>query len=90
MVVVSRISVAKGLMPEGDLERLCRLQDRLNLPKTIPANLSAEELMDLLRHDKKAKSGRPHFVLSRGIGQILITDDVSREELAVAIEASRG
>ncbi|MEA1991494.1 MAG: 3-dehydroquinate synthase [Thermodesulfobacteriota bacterium] len=89
MVVVSRISVAKGLMPEGDLERLCRLLDRLNLPKEIPANLSAEELMDLLRHDKKAKSGRPHFVLSRGIGQILITDDVSREELAVAIGASR-
>jgi 3-dehydroquinate synthase len=89
MVVVSSISVAKGLMPEGDLERLCRLLDRLNLPKEIPADLSAEELIDLLRHDKKAKSGRPHFVLSRGIGQILITDDVSREELAAAIEASR-
>jgi 3-dehydroquinate synthase len=90
MMVVSRISVAKGLMPEGDLERLCRLLDRLNLPKEIPADLPAEELIDLLRRDKKAKSGRPHFVLSRGIGQILITDDVSREELAAAIETSRG
>jgi len=86
MVAVSRISVAKGLMPEGDLERLCRLLDRLNLPREIPADLSAKELIDLLQHDKKAKSGRPCFVLSRGIGQILITDDVSNKELAVAIE----
>jgi 3-dehydroquinate synthase len=89
MVVASRLSVAKGLMPEGDLERLCRLLDRLNLPKEIPANLSAEKLVDFLQHDKKTKSGRPHFVLSRGIGQILITDDVSKEELTMAIEASR-
>jgi 3-dehydroquinate synthase len=86
MVAASRISVAKGLMPEGDLERLCRLLDRLNLPREIPANLSVEELIDLLQHDKKARSGRPHFVLSRGIGQILITDDVSNKELAAAIE----
>ena len=90
MVVVSRISVAKGLMPEGDLDRLLRLLDRLNLPGKIPANLSRKELIDLLRHDKKARSGRPHFVLSRGIGQILVTDDVSREELDAAIEASQG
>lgn len=86
MVAASRISVAKGLMPEGDLERLCRLLDRLNLPKEITANLSVEGLIDLLQHDKKTKSGRPRFVLSRGIGQILITDDVSKEELAAAIE----
>jgi len=90
MVVISRISVAKGLMPEGDLDRLLRLLDRLNLPGKIPANLSRKELIDLLRHDKKARSGRPHFVLSRGIGQILVTDDVSREELDAAIEASQG
>jgi 3-dehydroquinate synthase len=89
MVVVSRISAAKGLMPRRDLERLCGLLDRLQLPCRIPAELRAEELMDLLRHDKKARSGRPHFILSKGIGQILITDDVSREELAAAIEASR-
>jgi 3-dehydroquinate synthase len=90
MVVGSRISVAKGLMPERDLERLLRLLDRLNLPMEIPAYLSGKELIDLLRHDKKARSGRPHFVLSRGIGQILVTDDVSREELDAAIEASQG
>jgi 3-dehydroquinate synthase len=89
MVVISRISAAKGLMPRRDLERLCGLLDRLQLPCRIPAELRAEELMDLLRHDKKARSGRPHFILSKGIGQILITDDVSREELAAAIEASR-
>jgi 3-dehydroquinate synthase len=87
MAVVSRISVAKGLMPEGDLERLRKLLDRLNLPKEIPANFSVEELIHLLQHDKKAKSGRPCFVLSRGIGQILITNDVSNKELAAAIEA---
>ena len=89
MVVASRISEARGLLPKRDMERLCSLLDRFDLPKEIPAELSVEELTHLLRHDKKARAGKIHFVLCQGIGQTIITDDVSREELNSAIEASR-
>jgi len=90
MVVASRISVAKGLMPKGDLERLVSLLERLNLPREIPQGLRTGELINLLQHDKKAKAGRIHFVLCKGIGQTFITDEVSKEELTLAIDSTRG
>ncbi len=90
MVVASRISVAKGLMPRGDLERLVSLLEGLNLPRKIPQDLHTEKLIGLLQHDKKAKAGRISFVLCKGIGQTLITDEVSKEELASAIDSTRG
>jgi 3-dehydroquinate synthase len=89
MVVASRISAVKGLMPQEELARLCGLLDRLGLPRLIPPHLSPEHLIELLQHDKKAKSGRVHFVLCRGIGETVITDQVSGEELAAAIRASQ-
>ncbi len=90
MVVASRISVAKGLMPRGDLERLVSLLEGLNLPRKIPQDLHTEKLIGLLQHDKKAKAGRISFVLCKGIGQTFITDEVSKEELASAIDSTRG
>jgi len=90
MTAVCRISAKRGWMPEEELHRLCALLERLGLPTAIPRSLETERLLDLLRHDKKARSGRIHFVLSKGIGIPAITDQVSREEIEAAIQASRG
>ncbi len=89
MVVASRISVSKGLMPTGDLERLIGLLRSLGLPTQVPQDLCTEKLMVLLHHDKKVRAGRIHFVLCKRIGQTLITDEVSREELTSAIDSTR-
>ncbi|NIA08863.1 MAG: 3-dehydroquinate synthase [Nitrospiraceae bacterium] len=89
MVVASRISVAKDLMPMKDLERLISLLKRLNLPREIPQGLHTEKLIGLLQHDKKARAGKISFVLCKGIGQTLITDEVSRKELVSAIDSTR-
>ncbi len=90
MMVVSRLSVYKALMPEEDLKRLDALLEKLGLPRHVPSNIATEEILNLTRHDKKVQGGRVHFVLSKGIGKTLITDEISNEELARAIEGSRG
>ncbi len=89
MMVISRLSVDKGLMPEKDLRRLDGLLEKLGLPRHVPSSIATEEILELTRHDKKAQGGRVHFVLSKGVGETVITDEVSSRELARAVEGSR-
>ena len=39
-------------------------------------NVTADRLMDLIAQDKKVKRGKLTFILSRGIGQAFIANDV--------------
>ena len=89
MIVASRLSVAKGLMSEGDFNRLQVLLRGLGLPTRVPSQFQTDELIRLTGSDKKSRGGRVHFVLSAGIGKTIITDDVSNRELFAAIETSK-
>ncbi len=86
MVAISRVSQRKGLMTEREVQRLEALLERFGLPIRIPQHLSTEELIDLMAHDKKKSGGKVHFVLCKGIGDTVITDEVSNEELKSVIE----
>ncbi len=86
MVAISRISRQKGLISEAEVQRLENLLEKFGLPTRILQHLSAEELIDLMAHDKKKSAGKVHFVLCKGIGDTVITDEVSTEELKEAIK----
>ncbi len=81
MVVISRLSAKKGIMPQEDVTRLENLLEKFGLPTRIPDYLSTDELLELILHDKKKIAGKVHFVLCKGIGETLITDDVETKEL---------
>jgi 3-dehydroquinate synthase len=89
MMVAARLSAAKGLMDNGVLKRLERLLKSLGLPVSVPCRFETDEIIRLTGSDKKSRGGRVSFVLSCGVGKTIITDDVSREELFDAIEASK-
>ncbi len=89
MVAVSHISVGRGLMNDEELERLKGLLRSLELPVAIPHHISTSRIMETMRHDKKSVAGRINFVLTRSIGDTVIVDDVSDEEVGRAIDATR-
>lgn len=89
MIVAARLSVAKTLMSEADLNRLQNLLRGLELPTRVPSQFQTDELIRLTGSDKKSRGGRVNFVLSAGIGKTTITDAVSNEELFKAIETSK-
>ncbi len=88
MVAVSRIAVSKGMLKEEDEKRLEALLERLGLPVHIPEEISRDEIVNGLIHDKKAVGGRVFFVLPSSIGSTEITTDVSRDEIMDAIKVS--
>ena len=70
MAAAGLIEIELGL---GRPERLARIQallQRLGVPTRIPPTITAEQVVKLLRHDKKAVDKWPKFVLTDDLGHI--------------------
>ncbi len=89
MVAVARISENRGLISPDDRKRLSLLIERFNLPVTIPDFIDDDSILRLVQHDKKVRDGKVNFVLCKGIGSTVITDDVNSEEIIRAVSACR-
>ncbi len=58
--------------------------------KTIPVlDFHPEQILDFLSHDKKVQGGTWRFVLLKNIGEPIITKDVSRGHLLLALKQLR-
>lgn len=80
MVIAFEASVAMGLCPAADLEKIKAHYTKVGLPvspKDIRPNWNIDALMDHFTRDKKAKGGKLTFILARGIGKSFIADDVN-------------
>jgi len=78
-----QLSTKLGLCPAQDTDRFIRHLKSIGLATEI-ADIPGERpepdvLLAHMAHDKKAKDGRPVFVLLHGIGQAFVTGDVAME-----------
>jgi 3-dehydroquinate synthase len=92
MMLAFETSVAMGLCPKADLERLRAHYQAVGLhaaPLGTLAKCTADSLMTHFSHDKKTKGGALTFILTRGIGQGFVANNVDksviREVLAAAL-----
>lgn len=71
MVHEARLAEIVGAAPSGLAERVKALLVRFGLPTERPAGASVEQLIGLMRGDKKARAGDLRFVLPTGVGQMV-------------------
>ncbi|MGO7043128.1 3-dehydroquinate synthase [Rhizobium acaciae] len=85
MVLAHEFSARMNLASPDDARRVERHLKEVGLPtrmSDIPGELPpAETLMDSIAQDKKVKSGKLTFILTRGIGQSFVADDVPASEV---------
>ncbi|MFS2175464.1 3-dehydroquinate synthase [Rhizobium pisi] len=85
MVLAHEFSARMNLASPDDARRVERHLKEVGLPtrmSEIPGELPpAETLMDAIAQDKKVKSGKLTFILTRGIGQSFVADDVPASEV---------
>jgi len=85
MVLAHEFSARMNLASPDDARRVETHLAEVGLPtrmSDIPGGLPpAETLMDAIAQDKKVKSGKLTFILTRGIGQSFIADDVPSSEV---------
>ncbi|WP_422660804.1 3-dehydroquinate synthase [Paenibacillus sp. EC2-1] len=68
------------------LQETKKMLSALNLPIELPADLSVDEIMDAMQHDKKFTEGRMVFIVPDRIGKVSIVKDVSVESVRSIVE----
>jgi 3-dehydroquinate synthase len=84
MIIAGRIACNLGLFPRRDLERLTGVIAAAGLPTIMP-ELPTADVIDAIKHDKKAAGGKVKFILPVRIGQVVITDRVDLDMVAGAL-----
>jgi len=85
MVIATRISASRGLVPDALVERLADFLRAFSLPVAPPSGMSAQAFLDAMALDKKVVEGRIRYVLLDPLGRATVVNDVSSEEIARAI-----
>lgn len=85
MVLAHQFSARMNLCSPDDGKRVEGHLREVGLPTSmdeIPGGLPpAEKLMDAIAQDKKVKGGKLTFILTRGVGQSFVADDVPQSEV---------
>ena len=84
MLAVAEVAVRRRALPASDRDALAALVARLG-PMPSVRDLSAAEVVQATRRDKKVLRGTLHVVLPTSIGTTEIVNDVSERELERAL-----
>ena len=74
IIAAGMIEIELKLASTERLERVRQILEKLDVPVTLPRNLAEKDLIDLIKHDKKAVNKWPRFVLLNDIGRVYCPD----------------
>jgi 3-dehydroquinate synthase len=90
MAVESRLAAARGLLGADRLDQILGLLRRVDLPTTaleLPAEIDGQRLLRATERIRLIRGGGYRFVLPLDLGETVIADDVTPEELRAALRA---
>jgi 3-dehydroquinate synthase len=85
MVCASRLAERRGLIGSDITERQRLLLQTFGL-SVAPQNWPADELLAVMRLDKKVSAGRLRFVLPRRLGEVAMFDDVPESDVRAVLD----
>ena len=74
MIAAGKLEKALGLVADDRIDRIEQLLSKLGMPLKIPASITKQQIIELLRTDKKAVGKWPRFVLLESLGTTLCKD----------------
>ena len=86
MLAAAELAAARGVLPAADREALAAQIMQMG-PLPPVSDLSAAEIIEATKRDKKVIAGTLHFVLPTTIGSTTMVSDVSTKELSRALVA---
>lgn len=85
MLLAARLSERLGMAAATDTARLQRLLETVGLPVAIPPGMDAQQLLALMRLDKKNTAGTLRLILWRGIGRAEIVGGVAEDAVLATL-----
>ena len=86
MEVAARIAVERGMLKPAAAARQTALLKALGLPRRLTGGVSARNVLQAMRLDKKNAGGEPRFVLTTGVGVASFGQPVKRSEVIAALQ----
>lgn len=80
-VLAAQISKNRGYLTEEEYEDIQSLYEYFAFPK-LPDTLTAREIIETTKHDKKMEQGKLKFILLKSPGEAAIYRDVTDQEMA--------
>ncbi len=87
MVMALDLSRREGLIDASVGERAVALLERAALPVAPPAEISAEQFLEVMAVDKKTIDGKINLVLLRALGDAFVTSDYDSAKLHQTLTA---
>lgn len=84
MLAAASLGVRRGLTPPDAHERLQQLVTQMG-PLPPVADLTVAQAVDAMRYDKKIIAGTLKFVIATRIGEAIVIDDVTENDLRAAL-----
>jgi 3-dehydroquinate synthase len=88
MLLAARLSERLGMSEPAATGRLQRLLETLGLPVAIPPGMDAQQLLALMRLDKKNTAGTLRLILWRGVGRAEIVGGVNEADVLAVLRAA--
>lgn len=88
MLLAARLSERLGMSVPAATIRLQRLLETLGLPVAIPPGMDAQQLLALMRLDKKNTAGTLRLILWRGIGRAEIVAGVDEADVLATLQTT--
>lgn len=85
MVAAGKIALEMGLWSEPEAQRQNDLIAKAGLPIDIPSEVSVDDILEVIKSDKKVKAGIVRFILPTAIGKVTIADQVTPEIIKKAL-----
>ncbi len=89
MLMAADLSHREGWISTDDVQRVEDIIDKAQLPTRAPAKMDFDHFMEYMAVDKKVAEGKLRLVLLKGIGDSVMTDAFSMENLRATIGAHR-
>ncbi|MBV8375442.1 MAG: 3-dehydroquinate synthase [Verrucomicrobia bacterium] len=87
MVAAAQVSAKRAGLPKEELEELVRAIRRFDLPTELPDRLSRSQILERIFSDKKFVNGKIRFVVTPGLGNALLADNVTMDDLEFGLSA---
>lgn len=87
MVMAAELSQQLGYCDVGIRKMLENLLQAFDLPIMLDGNVSSDELLRLMKADKKVINDQHRLILMKGLGQAFIAEDVKDAEILVTLKS---
>lgn len=87
MAVATRIARQRGICSQETAERIINLLMKIGLPVSIN-RVDSQKIWNFIKVIKMVRGGNIHFVLPVKIGEVLILDDVTEDDIGKSLEDS--